>query len=217
MVATVVAAAETNGKLVRPWLGAAGQALTAELAEGFGLDRPGGVVINQIHPDGPAAKAGIEIGDIILMVNDHEVLDSAGLRFRIATAKPGKPAMLVIRRGLETEELTVVLDAAPELPPRQTTTLDGDDPLSGVTVENLSPANAEAMGLDDIWQGVVITKVPRGTYARRIGLAPGDILVKVSDEEVTTIEELQGALQDTGSSWHITIRRGDNVQTLILG
>jgi serine protease Do len=95
--------------------------------------------------------------------------------------------------------------------------LDGDNPLSGVTVENLSPANAEEMGLDDIWQGVVITKVPRGTYARRIGLAPGDILVKVSDEPVTTIEELQRSLQHAGSVWHITIRRGDNVQTLVLG
>lgn len=217
MVATVVAAGETGGKLVRPWLGVAGQALTVELAEGFGLDRPGGVLINQIHPDGPAASAGLEIGNIILTVNGHEVLDPAGLRFRVATAKPGNPAVFQIRRGLEFMELTVVLVVAPEVPPRQTTTLDGENPLTGVTVENLSPANAEEMGLDEIWRGVVITKVPRGTYAGRIGLAPGDILIKLSDAPVESVDGLQRAIRDAGKEWRLTIRRGQDVQTLILG
>ncbi|MGH6933724.1 MAG: DegQ family serine endoprotease [Dongiaceae bacterium] len=217
MVATVVAAAESGGKLVRPWLGAAGQVLNAELAEGFGLDRPGGIVINEIHPDGPAAAAGLEIGDIVLSVNGHEVLDQAGLRFRTATAKPGAAAKFTIRRGLDMLDLTVVLVTAPETPPRQTTRLAGENPLTGVTVENLSPASAEEMGLDDIWHGVVITKVPRGTYARRIGLAPGDILVKVFDLEIESVDDLQRALLESSSGWRITIRRGDDVQTLVLG
>jgi serine protease Do len=217
MVATVVAAADSGGKLTRPWLGAAGQTLTAELAEGFGLDRPGGVVLNRIHPEGPAAEAGLEIGDVVLAVNGKEVLDPAGLRFRVATTKPGQTASLRIRRGLETRDVDVVLIKAPEQPARQTTKLEGGHPLSGLTVENLSPARAEELGLDDAWRGVVITRVPRGTYARRIGLAPGDVVIKVFDEEVGTVEDLERLLRQDDSAWRITIRRGEDVQTLVLG
>jgi serine protease Do len=66
MVATVVAAAGQGGRPVRPWLGVTGQALSRELAEGFGLDRAGGVVLNQVHPKSPAATAGLELGDGVM-------------------------------------------------------------------------------------------------------------------------------------------------------
>ncbi len=217
MVATVIAAAETGGKLVRPWIGADGQAVSAELAEGFGLDRPGGVVLNRIHPDGPSAAAGLEIGDVVLAVNGREVIDPAGLRFRIATLQTGGSAELTVLRGSEQRQVSIELVPAPEVPARDTTLLDGRQPLAGATVMNLSPAVAEELGLEDHWHGVVVTAVERGSNARRLGLAPGDILLEVAEREIETVGDLRAALREPVKRWKISIRRGGDVRTIVVG
>ena len=156
MVATVVAAAGQGGRPVRPWMGVTGQPLTRELAEGFGVDRPGGVVLNQVHPKSPAAAAGLELGDVILTFNEYEVLDPAGLRFRVATAKIGSEANLRVLRDGKPEDIVITLVAAPEVPPRDETLLEGDNPLAGASIVNLSPAVAEELGIDDAWEGVMV-------------------------------------------------------------
>ncbi|MGH6962485.1 MAG: PDZ domain-containing protein [Dongiaceae bacterium] len=217
MVATVVAAAGTGGKLVRPWIGADGQPVTVELAEGFGLDRPGGVVLNRIHPDGPAADAGLEIGDVVLAVNGREVVDPTGLRFRIATLQTGGTAELTVLRGSEQRQVPIRLIPAPEKPARDTTLLDGPQPLAGATVMNLSPAVAGELGLDDHWHGVVVTGVERGSYARRLGLAPGDILLEVAEHEIETVDDLKAVLREPVKRWKISIRRGSDVRTIVVG
>ncbi|MDD3446446.1 MAG: trypsin-like peptidase domain-containing protein, partial [Zavarzinia sp.] len=75
MVRSVVAAARSGGRIVRPWLGATGQPVTSDLAAGLGLDRPRGVLVNGVAADGPAAKGGVKVGDVILSVDDHPVGD----------------------------------------------------------------------------------------------------------------------------------------------
>ncbi|MDA0240497.1 MAG: trypsin-like peptidase domain-containing protein, partial [Proteobacteria bacterium] len=84
MVQTVMTGL-TGGQLVRPWLGGAGQAVTSDIANSIGLDRPVGVLINSLYPNGPATRAGLAIGDVVLAVNDREVNDPEALRFRIAS------------------------------------------------------------------------------------------------------------------------------------
>ena len=88
MVRTVIEAAGT-GRLVRAWTGLAGQTLTAELAEGMRLDRPGGVIVNEVYPGGPADRAGIKPGDIVLGFDGQSVADLAGLRFRVGHGSAG--------------------------------------------------------------------------------------------------------------------------------
>jgi serine protease Do len=217
MVATVIDAAQNGGKLVRPWIGAAGQALTAELAEGFGLDRPGGVIVNKVYASGPAAKAGLEVGDVVLAINGREVVDPAGLRFRIATLKTGGTAELTVLRGTSRLELPVALQPAPEQPTRDVSLLDGEQPLAGATVMNLSPAVAEELGLDDQWDGgVVVSEVERGSYARRLGLARGDLLLQIGDQKIDNVKDLRAVLGDQPRRWRITIRRGDDVRTVVV-
>jgi len=216
MVATVVAAAEQGGRPVRPWMGVTGQPLTRELAQGFGVDRPGGVVLNQVHPMSPAALAGLELGDVILSFNDHEVLDPAGLRFRVATAKIGSQASLKVLRDGKPEDITITLVAAPENPPREETLLEGDNPLAGASIVNLSPAVAEEMGIDDAWEGVMVVSVARGSPARRTGLKAGDLLLEVAGEEVKSVSEVKNAIQHPAESWRLSIRRGSQVHTIVL-
>ncbi|MDX1422456.1 MAG: trypsin-like peptidase domain-containing protein, partial [Kiloniellales bacterium] len=89
MVRTVVASARSGRRLVRPWAGLVGQTLGADLAEGFGLSRPGGVVVNQVYAGGPADAAGIRQGDVIVEVDGDHVNDVETLQFRVATSRLG--------------------------------------------------------------------------------------------------------------------------------
>ena len=84
MVRTVVAGAgtEAGGRIVRPWFGAGGQSVTAELASSLGLPRPFGVLLNAIYPGGPAERAGLRRGDVVTHVDGREVGDTDALRFR---------------------------------------------------------------------------------------------------------------------------------------
>jgi Do/DeqQ family serine protease len=216
MVATVVAAAGQGGRPVRQWLGVTGQALSRELAEGFGLDRAGGVVLNQVHPKSPAAAAGLELGDVILAFNDREVLDPAGLRFRVATAKIGSEVNLKVLRDGHPEEVAITLVSAPEDPPRDETLLDGKAPLAGATIVNLSPAVAEEFGIDDAWDGVMVLSIARGSPARRIGLKPGDVLLEVGGRNVKTVSDVKGAIEAPADKWQLSIRRGGQIHTIIL-
>ena len=88
MARTVVDGALAGG-IKRPWFGADGQAVTADIAKSLGLARPQGVLISQVYPGSPAAQAGIAKGDVVLSVDGFEVADSNALRYRVVTRKPG--------------------------------------------------------------------------------------------------------------------------------
>ena len=214
MVRVVVEGASRGGKLVRPWLGASGQPVNAEIAEARGLDRPGGVLINEVHPQGPAQAAGLRIGDIVLAVNGKAVHDTAGLDFRVATRPLGGKARLSVRRqGREgLFELEVALVRAPEKPPRNVTRLTAASPLAGVAIGNLSPAFAEELGLDSGRRGVIVLEVPRGSPASRLRFRPGDVLLRINDQDIARVKDVAAALQASKQQWRFVLKRND--QTL---
>ena len=217
MVATLISAAETGSSVIRPWIGAGGQTVTAELAEGFGLDRPGGVLVNSLHPDGPAEAAGLAMGDIILAVNGREVIDPQGMRFRLATLAVGSQAeLLVNRKGVELR-LMVDLVAAPEVPAAERTLVQDRSPMAGATVANLSPALAEELAMDSAWTGVAIVGVDPQSTARRMRFRAGDIILEVNGTAIDRVATLIDALEADSSRWQFTIKRGDRVQTFTIG
>ena len=164
MVQTIIHAAE-GGSLIRPWLGATGQAVTAELAPFFGLARPSGVAVNAIYPGGPADKAGIQIGDVIAAIGGHEVGDLGALRYRVATQMlDTKVDVSIVRKG-KKHKLMLVLTAPPEDPPRNTTNVIGHNPFNGATVANLSPAIGEELGVDSMHPGVLVFDIGKGSPA----------------------------------------------------
>ncbi len=217
MVRTVVASGAAGGRLVRPWLGASGQTVTAELAQSLGLARPAGVLLSDVHPDGPAAKAGLRRGDVVLAVGGHEVNDGEALRYRIATMSLGQTVELTTLRDGRKRDLSVTLVAPPEVPPRDATLLRGNQPLGGATVANLSPALADEMGLDPQVRGVIITEVRNGSPAQQIRLAPGDIVQRINDREIRTVDDLKKGLGGQPLPWRMRIKRGDRVVNLTVG
>ncbi len=213
-----IEAAETGRKPIRPWIGANGQAVTPEIAGSLGMKRPGGLLIDNVTPDSPAAKAGIRQSDVLLALADRDISDTPSLRARLASLKSGDPVTAIVYRDGEMLSLTITPVPAPEKPARDRTTLTGHQPFSGATVENLSPAVTEELGLANIPSGVVVAEVAVNSSASNIGLQPGDIVLAVNGvtiEEVSTLRNLVGRPL---SQWRLSIRRGGQViNTVIQG
>ncbi len=217
MVKQVVESALADGVVVRPWLGASGQPLTQDISQGLGLSRPAGVLISNVYPAGPADQAGLRVGDVILKVGEHETTDPESLRYRIATSKVGGAVKVDIWRNGAPVVLSMKLLPAPETPPRNLTRLKGHQPLTGITIANLSPAYAEELGLGPGLVGVIITEMPSQSPAARLGLRPGDILLSIGQDKVKLVDDavrLTGVERDV---WDFRIRRGDQVLSVRVG
>ena len=213
MVKAMIAAEANGGKFVRPWIGASGEELTAEIAKSLGLPKPGGVVIKQVYPDGPAVRAGIKPGDVITAVNGKPVNDPEALRFRLATQQLGTSATLEVMTRGESREVKIDMIAAPNTPAPDEQIIKGRNPLSGAVVANLSPALSEELSIAP-WSGVVVTKVRRGSFADQFNLRQGDVIVKLNNRNIDTTEQLLEAVSKQADEWLITINRGGQVKTL---
>jgi len=208
LVRSVLAAATSGAPIQRPWLGATGQEVTAEIAANLGLAHPGGVLVNSVAANSPAAAAGIKTGDVILALEGHALSDPEELRFRVATQSVGKSAELEVWHNRQRDNIRVTLNAPPETPPRQTTPLGPSTPLGGATVANLNPAQADELGLDTTLHGVVVTEVKENTLAERVGLQNGDIVASLNRRPIDNVTQLRDALAATAGPWTFGIRRG---------
>jgi serine protease Do len=187
------------------------------VAHALGLRRPAGVLIETVYPDGPADRAGIRVGDVVLDVNGRSVDDAQALSYRIATLPIGGSAGVTIWRKGEERAVTLPIRTAPEDPPRSTVELTGSQPLAGATVANLSPAVAEELGLERSYSGVVITAVRPRSPAQRIGLQAGDRILVVNGEEVSSTSGLRRQLSRRSAQWEIVIGRGDQQFSFVVG
>lgn len=205
MVRRVVEGALTGGQIVRPWLGVSSQAVTQQLARSLNLDRPRGVLVDDIWPGGPAQRAGVQRGDVILSINGVDVNDDPGLRYQAATQRPGASVPLRIVRGSSQQTVTVRLDAPPRSPAPDPRTIQGENPLDGTQVVALSPAAADEAGLNPFSTGVFIQQMDRRGIAARLGFQPGDVIQEVNGQRVRTTADLERALSN--GPWKIALQR----------
>jgi serine protease Do len=212
MVATVLRAAK-SGKIVRPWLGARTQTVTTDLAQGLGLDRPVGALIGDVYPGGPAARAGLRTGDVILEVDEREVSDAGTLRYRVGTRKPGETITLQAMRNGRVFTARLPMEAPQAEPSPNVSDLTGRSPMAGARVANMSPAFAIEEGFDELARGVVVLGTARGSPAERLGLRRGDLVVSVNDRPIDRVNTLDRALNSAQGSWTLSIRRDDRVLT----
>ena len=219
MVATVIRASRTGeGRIIRPWTGVNAQAITPELLESLGLNRARGALITRIHPQSPAFAAGMKVGDVIISVNGHDIENPEAMQFRMATAPIGTDVHLMVLRAGKSFPLTMKAEAPPEVPARDTLQITGNSPLSGTTVENISPAVADELGLPFDETGVAVTTVESGSRAARLGLKTGDVIQKVNGAVTPAVLELRTAI---GASkqirrWQIIIKRDQQVMNLMI-
>ncbi|GAB5471704.1 MAG: DegQ family serine endoprotease [Rhodospirillales bacterium] len=214
MVRTVIASAEMGGEVARPWHGFRGSTVTTDLARELDLTKPGGVVVEHLYNGGPADRAGLRAGDIILAVEGYSVLDERALRFRLATIGVGREARLEVLRRSKVFELMLVLEGPPDEPALAARRLAGQQPLAGAVIGNLSPALAENLGLEDTWDGVVVLEVPRNSTARRFGFRPGDVLRRLNDDPIDTADGLEETLKAPMPRWTLVIERAGRLRRI---
>jgi Do/DeqQ family serine protease len=214
MVRLVVQAALKGGKVQRPWLGASLQPVTSDIADSLGLDRPSGALVKDVHANGPAARAGIHAGDVIVSVDGKPVQDPQAFQYRFATKGLGGSADLSVVRKGQPVKATVALIAAVEDPPRDMRDLSGNHPLAGAKVANLSPAVAAELGLDDEGRGVVVLEVEEKTPAQRLGVQRGDVIVGINNSKVGSVAELVTALTPSRGGWRLSLERGGRLFNL---
>ncbi|MEM7766458.1 MAG: Do family serine endopeptidase [Pseudomonadota bacterium] len=206
MVRRVVDAGINEGMIVRPWLGLKGQSVSFDIAQAQGLDRPVGVIVTEVYDDGPADRAGLRRGDLVTEIDGREVFDERGLKFLAATLSPGETTTLRVLRGGDASTIRVVLAPPPGATEAERVLLEGRHPFSGAEVAELSPRLAEELGRDPFETGVLVTRILRNAYARRV-VRPGDLILSVNDQEVDTLDALSAELARDTRLWRITVER----------
>ena len=205
MVKRVVDSAIGGAKaVVRPWLGVKGDTVSADIARSLGLARPQGLIITEVYPQGPGARAGLEQGDVITAVDGAEINDQGGLNFRVGTKSPNDTVAVTILRDGKTQTINARVSALPGVAdPGQGTTV-GQGALAGLQGVALNPALADRLGGDPFTSGVVVTGVQRNSLAARIGLRPNDLIVQIEGRPATSVAALARAQRGT----ELTIVRG---------
>jgi serine protease Do len=195
-VKSVVAQLKDKGSVTRGWIGVQIQPVTAEIAESIGLKHAEGALVSDSQPNGPAAKAGIEAGDVITAVDGAAVKDARDLAKQIGSIAPGTSVKLTVWRKGEEKNLSVALGELPNQREARATTPDAqtpngsDVPRLGLT---LAPAGQVAGSGSE---GVVVTKVDPNGVASEHGFQTGDVILEVGGKKVANPADVRSALND---------------------
>nr|WP_313522129.1 Do family serine endopeptidase [Brevundimonas diminuta] len=191
MVKRVVDSAVGGAKSVeRSWLGVKGDTVSSDMARSLGLDRPQGLMVTDVYAGGPAARAGIEQGDVITAIDGAEVNDQGGLNFRVGTRSPNDTVAVTVLRDGRTRTLNACVSTLPgDADPGQGSVV-GQGALAGLQGVALNPALADRLGGDPFTSGVVVTGLQRNSIPARIGLRPNDLVVQIDGRAVTTVAAL---------------------------
>ena len=203
-----------KGKVTRGYLGVLIQKVTPEIAESLGMDHGYGALVANVSKDGPADKAGVKVGDVIVEFDGKEVKDSGDLPIIVArTAVDKKIRMKVLR---DKKEFTLNV-AVGELKDEEVVASAPEKGELGMTVQKLTPQLAENLGLDKT-DGVVVTAVEPGSAADEAGIRRGDVIVEVDRKPVRGVEEYRKAIADSrkGRGVLFLVRRGESTLFLAL-
>ncbi|MBY6158338.1 trypsin-like peptidase domain-containing protein [Pseudooceanicola nitratireducens] len=198
----------------RPWAGISGQEVDAAMAETLGMDRPGGVIISELHPQSPFRAAGLEVGDVVTAVDGMAVNTPPEMIYRMSVAGLGERADVTFQRRGREKRARVDMLNAPEDPPRDGLVTDRRTAIPGLAVQTLNPAVVAEMGLPTGLEGVVITDP--GALGARVGLRPGDVVQQINGIDIQTTAELEEALTDVGRRLDLGLIRGGQGMTLRL-
>jgi Do/DeqQ family serine protease len=200
-------------KVERPWLGAQMETVTREMASTLGLERVSGAVITRLTSSGPATKAGMQLGDVIVNVDGFEVGDSHSVLYRLTTRGIGNKTKLDVIRNRKHVAIEVQLLPAPKPGKDDVRNLSGNHPFDGARVSNILPSVADELNLDET-DGVVIVAVRSGGVASRLDFQPGDIIVQIGDNKITDVIMLDEITRTPQGRWSVTIKRGGRLMKL---
>ncbi len=195
-----------DGKVSRGWLGVVIQEVNKDLAESFGLDRPAGALVAQVLEEGPAAKGGLQVGDVILSMNGQPIVMSADLPHLVGSLKDGSKAKLEIIRNGKRQNLDITIGALPEEEQEIGAGADGGAERSsnrlGVSVSDLTAEQKKSLELKG---GVIIKEVQDGPAAL-IGLRPGDVISHLNNQAIASAKQFTEIAKDLPKNRSVSMR-----------
>jgi Do/DeqQ family serine protease len=200
-------------KIERPWLGGQLETVTREMAMQLKLDRVSGAIVVRLTNHGPAAKAGLQLSDVIVGVDGFEVGDSHSVLYRLTTRGIGNNSRIEIIRDGKRMTVEVPLLPAPKPGKDDVRNLSGNHPFDGARVSNILPSVADELNLDET-DGVVIVAVRSGGVAARLDFQPGDIIVQINDDKITDVISLDQLTRTPQPKWSVTIKRAGRLMKL---
>ena len=195
-----------HGKVQRGRLGITIQQLDQSLADSFGMKKPGGALVSAVENDSPAAKAGIEPGDVIVSVNGKEVTASNELPPLIANIQPGNSAKLQVWRKGGLRDIDVKVGAQKENKDK-VASADGKEANLGRLGLGLRTLTPEERRQVDGKGGLLVESVSGA--AARAGIRPGDVVLSVNGEPVSSVEQLRSIVAKASKRVALLIQRDE--------
>ena len=204
-VRSIVAELEKSGHVTRGYLGVGAQAVNATMSNALHLSGPSGALVASVESNSPAARAGLQPGDVIESVDGKKVANPRELAVDVADVKPGSTATLGILRNGEGQHVSVTLTA---LPSDEEEASAGDQGRGiGLALAPLSPDMKDQLDLPPRTHGVMVATVQPGSAADQAGLQQGDVLLGVGGKSVATPDEAVDAIHAATAGGHTAALR----------
>jgi serine protease Do len=220
----VLAALREHGKVDRGWIGVQIQPVTPEIASSLGLPGAAGTLVAGVQANGPAAKAQMEQGDVILSFNGQDVAETRELPRIVAGTPAGQPVDVVVWRNGEKKTLRVTVAqmkdeekvASADTGSSSGQSAGAANRVLGVQLSSLTPDLRQQLGLDDSVTGVVVTDVTEDGPAAQQGLQQGDVIEQVAHSKVNDPAQVDKAVQQAVAAKKSAVlllvnRQGDEV------
>ena len=214
---------EKNGKVVRGFLGVQPQPITQDMVDNLGLKSTQGALVADVVKSGPADKAGIKPGDVVVALNGKPVTDSNQLTRDVGAIPPNQNVKLEVMRDGKARQVEVKLAERPdEKEPTGRSGAQSEDSdkssgdLLGVRVKDLTPELAQRARVDPGTKGVVITDVAPDSPASQSGLDPGDVILEINRQPIGSVADYKKIVSKLkkGETALLRVRSGQAVQYL---
>jgi serine protease Do len=205
-----------RGRLTRGYLGLAVQEVTPALARGLAISTPRGVVVGDVAPDSPAARAGLQRGDVITAVDGKPVDDVGRFRNLVAGTAPGTTLKLTLLRAGREQTLDVTVGEAPDRAPAVAAE-PGASRRPGLSVTDVTPDVAKKLGLPPSLKGALVTEVIPGGPAAEAGLRPGDVIQEVNRKPIRSAEDFAREVEQArGRDVVVLVNRGGSTAYAVI-
>ncbi len=181
-----------KGKVVRGWLGVMIQKITPELKEKLGLEEAKGALVADVVEGGPADKAGIKRGDVIVSFDGKEIYEMNDLPYIVATTPVGKKVEVIVIRKGRKKKFRVRIGEMKEEEVAQASEKESLE--LGMVVKELTPSLAQRFDISPDEEGLVVVQVEQPSPASEAGLRPGDLILEVDQKKVTDIDQFNRLL-----------------------
>ncbi len=193
-VAPIIELLKKDGKVVRSWLGVTVQKITPDISEKLRLDKQSGVIFSSIMKGGPAEKAGLMVGDILIKFNGQNITNSNAVKVIAQTPVGKKVEAEIIRNGAKLI-VEVITEASKEEEIHNVAGAEKGKVYFGMRVSDINDVMRKRFSIPDAVNGVVVTEVQRGSMTSFVGIVPGVVITKVNNENVSNMKEFEAMME----------------------